>query len=451
MRPFAQCTWVVGLGLAGLAVVPARGQTVPLVPPAPAAAPPTTSTVTITPLQAAQLLIEGGKIAEAKTVLLALEKTAPDDRETQFLLGLIAVQEMDYPQAIRRFRRILAREPGVVRVRLELARAFFLAKDYDNAERQFRFARAGDVPEAVKANIDGYLSAIRRERRYTVNASVAAAPDSDVNSGPRTDTVYLYGLPFQLSDQARRHSGVGVTATAAGEWSPHFRDNLYGRLGAQINDNTYPGNHAFDDVTVSAYAGPRLLGQRWELSPLLTGYRRWFGNQFYTEGYGAALQGQVYPPGRFVLSGSLGIQKIDFLNAVQNGSAVTAAAGASYAMDPSTAASLSLSASRQSAEQAAYANTAVQLQLGYYRDLRWGFTVSIQPSVAVINYDGVYGAFGVRRRDRLVAAQTTLLNRRIDLYGFTPRLAYGYTWNSSNIPLFAYDRNRVEMGFTRDF
>ena len=50
------------------------------------------------------------------------------------------------------------------RVRLELARAFFLKGDYDNADRQFRFARAGDIDDKVKANVDRFLTAINRLR-----------------------------------------------------------------------------------------------------------------------------------------------------------------------------------------------------------------------------------------------------------------------------------------------
>jgi hypothetical protein len=91
------------------------------------------------------------------------------------------------------------------------------------------------------------------------------------------------------------------------------------------------------------------------------------------------------------------------------------------------------------------------VQLGYYRDLPMGFSVSAQPSYAVINYDADFGVFGAARRDRLCTLQTSLLNRRIDLYGFTPRAAYTFARNDSSISLFAYHRNRFEIGVTRQF
>ena len=39
-----------------------------------------------------------------------------------------------------------------------------LDADYDNAERNFKFARAGDLPPETKTTIDQYLAAILRLR-----------------------------------------------------------------------------------------------------------------------------------------------------------------------------------------------------------------------------------------------------------------------------------------------
>ena len=107
--------------------------------------------------------------------------------------------------------------------------------------------------------------------------------------------------------------------------------------------------------------------------------------------------------------------------------------------------------SRQDAAQSVYAYDAGQVRLSYDRDLPYGWSVSIQPSCAVIDYDQALAAFGVARRDHLWVAQIAFLNRRIDLYGFTPRIAYIYTLNASNIPLYTYNSNQINIGLTRTF
>ena len=143
---------------------------------------PATKTITLSATQAAQLLIASNRLDEAKKLLERELAASPDDSENLFLLATIAAAQKDYDTAISLYRRILVREPDAERVRLELARAFFLKGDYDNADRQFRFARAGDIDDAVKANIDHFLAAINRLREWTVNFSLALAPDTNQNA-----------------------------------------------------------------------------------------------------------------------------------------------------------------------------------------------------------------------------------------------------------------------------
>ncbi len=404
----------------------------------------------ITELEAAQLLMQANKLAEAKIVLLDLEKRQPADNEVQFLLGLLAVQDKDYDGAVRHFRSILSRDPKAVRVRLELGRAFFLKKDWDNAERQFRFARAGNLPAAARANVDQYLYAIRESRRWSFNFAVAVAPDTNLNAGPGVTTVDIYGLPFQLSPDARRQSGVGVSVDAGGDWSAPISEQMRLRLGAQIHRTDYPGRE-FDDMTLAAYAGPRFIRRRWEISPLVTGFRRWYGNQFYNQGVGGSLQAIVYPSRRLGLSAVVGGQAVTYALKDQSGPTASAAFSFFYTLTPDSVLSGSVSAARQYARLVAYANTTHQIQIGYSRDLPHGYTVSLQPGYAWIDYTAALAAFGVARRDRQISAQVTLLNRRIDILGFTPRLAYTYTHNSSDIALYGYTRSRAEVGLTRVF
>lgn len=400
----------------------------------------------------AQTLAEQKRTDEAVRILRALtqDRNPAYRAEARFRIAQLLAARKDYAGAVIWYRQLLAEQPNVVPVRLALGQAFYALKDYDNAERQFRFARAGDITPAVKASIDRYLYLIRLERRFSYTLSVAAAPDTNLNAGPTTSTVSIFGLPFELSDQARKHSGVGASVDAGGEWSPSISGQTRLRLGAQAHRAEYGGG-AFDDMTLSVYGGPRFIGRRWELSPLATAFRRWYGNQFYEDGAGATLQGAYYPAARIGVTASLGAQQTTFAQRDMSGPAVSTALGAFYTLNSAAVVSGEVAASRQQARLPLYSNTAVQLQLGYYRDLPLGFSIAVQPSFARIDYVGEYGFFGVVRRDRVWQAQASVLNRKIDWWGFTPRAAYTFTSTSSSIGLFAYDRQRVEMGLTRNF
>lgn len=419
---------------------------------APAAAAESPPPATLSPRQAeAARLMLAGRVAEAKALLIALRARSPADNETAFLLAMIASQEGDHPRAIHLFREILSREPGAVRVRLELARTFFLAKDYDNAERQFRFARAGRLPPEAMANIDDFLDAIRRLRSGTYRLSVALAPDTNLNAGPQSRTVDIFGLPFELSDQTRRRSGVGAAVDAFAEWSPRIGATDRLRLAGQLHRSEYSGG-AFDDMTVSAYGGVRLLRGHWEISPLATVFARWYGDRAYNHGVGASLQVIDFPSPRYGISGVVGVQQIDYsAMPEQGGPAVSASFSVLHTLSPISLVTAGLAITRQGAQVKALSSTAAEVRLAYQRDLPGGFQASIEPSYARIAYDAALPAFGVVRTDRQWTLQATLLNRRIEYRGFTPRLLYAHTHNASRIALYAYDRDRFEVGLTRDF
>ncbi|HKU55342.1 MAG TPA: surface lipoprotein assembly modifier [Rhizomicrobium sp.] len=409
------------------------------------------TTITLSDIQAAQLLILNNRLDDAKRVVEHVLATRPDDTEGQFLLANIAVAEKDYDTAISLFRRILVREPATERVRLELARAFFLKGDYDNADRQFRFARAGDIDDTVKANVDHFLSAINRLREWTVNFSFALAPDTNQNAATSASQVSIFGLPFALDKGARKQSGIGLAGDIGGEWSPLLGDTVKARIGADLTRVEYSGG-AFDDMTVSAYGGPQFLFANWDVSILATGFKRWFANQDYVSGAGGKLAADYGIASNWVVGASVGGQAVT--NAFipqQSGPLWSVQTQAAYVLSPSSLFQLQLGFNRQDAQIAPYSYSSVWFGGGYSQDLPWGFSAGFQPSYFITRYDAMLAAFGKTRSDDAVMLAFTLLNRRFDYHGFTPRFSYVFTEQHSNIALYSFTRNQFQIGLTSLF
>ena len=266
-------------------------------------------TVAISDVQAAQLMISNSRLDEAKHILDHDLESQPEDSELLFLRATIAEAEKDYDTAISLFRRILVREPDAERVRLELARTFFLKGDYDNADRQFRFARAGDIEDSVKANIDHFLDAINRLREWTVNFSLALAPDTNQNAATSVSQVNIFGLPFALDKNARKQSGIGVAGDIGGEWSPLLSDNLKVRVGGDLTRTDYSGGQ-FDDMTLWGYAGPQFLFHDWDFSVLGSGFQRWYANQDYLSGFGGKIAADYGITSDLLVSAAVGGQAV---------------------------------------------------------------------------------------------------------------------------------------------
>jgi tetratricopeptide (TPR) repeat protein len=350
-------------------------------------------------VEAVQLLIANNRLDDAKRLLDRVLAADPDDSEGLFLEATIAVAQKDYNAAISLYRRILVREPNAERVRLDLARAFFLKGDYDNADRQFRFARAGNIDDTVKANVDHFLSEINRLREWTFNFAFALAPDTNQNAATSASQVNIFGLPFALDKAARRQSGVGVAGYIGGEWSPLLADNVKARIGANLYRVDYSGG-AFDDMIVSTYGGPQFLFANWDFSVLATGFERWFANKDYLRGVGGKLVVDYGIASDWLVSASAGGQSItnNFVHA-QGGPLWSAQTQVTYVLSPSSLFQLQLGFNRQEAQISPYSYGAVLFGGGYQQDLPFGFSAAFQPSYSMVRYDAALAAFGKTRSD----------------------------------------------------
>src|SRR6185503_8170009 len=105
----------------------------------------------------------------------------------------------------------------------------------------------------------------------------------------------------------------------------------------------------------------------------------------------------------------------------QGGPLWTAQTQVTYILSPSSLFQLQLGVNRQEAQTAAYSYSGVWFGGGYSQDLPFGFSAGIQPSVVFTRYDGMLPAFGQSRSDDAFIIAFTLLHRRFDYHGFTPR------------------------------
>ena len=101
-------------------------------------------------------------------------------------------------------------------------------------------------------------------------------------------------MPFDLSEEARQRSGVGLVLDAGGEWSPRLGAGKRLRLGLNVQRREYTGSD-FDDMTLATYAGPRIVSGRWDLSLLGSAYLRWTGPGRITKRSAAASRRPIIP------------------------------------------------------------------------------------------------------------------------------------------------------------
>ena len=238
----------------------------------------------------AQTLIRHGQFDEALVILLPLVRGETVDADAVFLYGLAAIGASQKPgiaenkrdalldEAIGVFHTMLVQRPELVRVRLELGRAFFLKGEDGLAREHFEQVLAGKPPAAVVLNVNRFLGQIRARKRWTFRVGMALAPDSNIGGGSDERIIYIGGLPFRRDQQELTSSGIGLSAWAGGEYEYPLEERWRLRAGADISRREYKKNE-FDRMSVSAHLGPRwLIGRYTEASLLSQVQRHWLAN-----------------------------------------------------------------------------------------------------------------------------------------------------------------------------
>jgi outer membrane protein len=421
--------------------------------PAPKPAAATSRTLLLKPIDAAKLAITIGDYKDAEVILSGVLRKDPSSTDALFLMGEIKRRQNKYADAIFYYRKILVDHPEIVRVRLDLARALFETKDDDSAEYNFHLAlAAGELPNTVIDNVERYLAIMRSRKHFVYDLNFGLAPDTNINTAAAADHVTIFGLPFALSQQARQQSGVGVTGTVDGEYRYDLTPDVRWRTGALVYRLEYPGNTIFDDMQTRVYAGPQWLFEKGDISVLGVGAERWYGNLPYSVSAGGRLEGQYWLTKQFLWSSYLeGLSATYHNQPGLDGYYLDHGNFLSYYLDPTSFVRGTLGVGYQKAASDAFTNWYDRVGLAYQREFVWGITANVAPEVRWWYYQGVDALAGVPRRDRQYYVNLSVYKRDFTIFGFSPVFSYSYTTNQSNDPLFKYNRNQFQIGFTRQF
>ncbi|MCV6586714.1 MAG: tetratricopeptide repeat protein [Marinibacterium sp.] len=223
---------------------------------------------------------------------------AAEQIEARFLVALDALDRGDPQFAIRELTAILALDPGLIRVRLELARAYFEAEEWARARQEFFVVLSADIPDEVRSNVLIYIRAIDARRGVEWNARIALARLGDARNYD-TDEIRLgFGgveLPFELERDSDTRLGlrgaVDVTLRAPLAALSGERAQALGFATLAADFEEGPGSD-YDDHRLSAAAGLRYVRNRTTLDTALTAGTRFVRGDQYQDRVGLRVTGE---------------------------------------------------------------------------------------------------------------------------------------------------------------
>ena len=415
----------------------------------------------------AQALVKAGKFKEALTVLRPLARGRTVEANVLFLIGLAATGASQQPdladderealldEAIASLHTMLIDRPGLVRVRLELARAFFLKGEDSLARRHFERVLAGKPVAPVVANVQRFLAEIRARRRWTMYLGAAMSPDSNIGGASDEQIIYINDLPFRRDAEELTTSGIGVSVWTGGEYQYPLGERLRLRLGGDVSRQDYGGSK-FDQTSVSVHAGPRwLVDKDTEVSLVGNARRRWTGTSPSNDDLGARVEAGHRLTPRIRVNGRASWyhrdnRTRDFLD----GPILDFTLGGSWVILPILRADGAAGYARERPESERWRNASRWLRLGASVALPLGFTLEGSGELRWTDYEGNWFPFvpdGAPRQDRTRILRATVHNRAFTLYGFSPQLVVTNEARDTNAQLYDYKRTRAELRAVRQF
>ena len=405
-------------------------------------------------LQAAGKALSANALKDAETILSVIRPESVDVQELDFLWGTLALKKGDMDEAIKRYRAILARDPSLLRVRLDLALAFFRNEEDSSAEYHFRQVLSDEkkLTKATVNNIMILLDQIRRRKKWSVSVNGYLNLDDNVNSATKAKTISLFGLPATLSEDARQKSGIGLTLNVSGGYEWRIQPDRRFRVGGGLYTKTFKNNN-YNDHTATGFAGPRFLFKTHEIRPELTGRVRRLDDKVYSRAGGLKLSGIWLPLQNLRLEGSGSAERIFYVNpATGDGSYKSVSLGASRALTTSTQLHGSIGYTRERVDERSRSWKEGSVSFNLTQEFPKGFVVTLSPTYQQRLYDIPILAYSrERREDKRYIGRLKLSNRSIELFGFMPTFSVVHERRKTNYPLNEYQRTYGELGLVRIF
>jgi len=369
----------------------------------------------------------------------------------EFLDGMTSYEARDYSHAELMFRRILDRDPKLLRVRLELARTLYMEKKDEEADYNFRLASAERPSAQVIRNIVRFREAIRARRAWRFNFEVGFAPDSNINAATDKETVDIYGLPFRLDPDSRAHSGSG--RFVGGDASVRLdRDGNHPIYVAAYGRSQRYRDRSFDDAYAGVEGGPEFPLRGGRLRTTAAGLMRWYGRRRLVTSVGVHFDYENLIEGKSILGGSLLLRHNDYGRRRDvDGWDAEARVSLNRPLGPSTLALAYMGIERNWATDPGQAFWRSKLGIGMLKEVGWGLRPQLAIDFAHQAGDAPLAPFAKARRDWLLQGTAIIYKRDWNVGGFAPSLSLTITRNWSTLSLYRERRARGEIRLARAF
>ncbi|MDO4657943.1 surface lipoprotein assembly modifier [Kingella sp. (in: b-proteobacteria)] len=391
--------------------------------------------------------------------LLAQYQTHPqaDPNLVLFAQAQIARHQKHYPQAIRLLRQILANNPNLTPVRVELAVLLFREQQNTAAQQQFQAAQADpELPADIHALNEQYLNALGQRKGWHSYISAQYLNESNVNnvsSNPRIENT-----PFIKNPAMQPQKAHGIGYAAGSERDINLKNAHYAHISGYLYGKTYWDNHAYDDITARVQAGYAHKSSQGSLKITPFYEQQWYATHRYKHAHGIRAEKNQRLTDTLQLTLAAEISKQQYRHDTElNGNSKTLSTTLYWQINPRNYIYSGIDALWESTRQKTYSYHLNSYRIGWEHEWNKGLSSRISLSTSSRRYQANYQLgrairFDRKRQDEIYTANLTIWKRDWHIKGITPKLSYQWRKQHSNFDsLFSYHKSSLNLLLEKTF
>ncbi|MBE2897180.1 DUF560 domain-containing protein [Pasteurellaceae bacterium HPA106] len=373
-----------------------------------------------------------------------------------FAQGAMAKSRGDFDAAVAKFEAILARNPQLNPVRIELATALFESQQNNAARAAFERAQEFNPPAEIHALINHYLRALDNRERWQINANANYLRTHNVNNTSSERRIESTGFIKNDDMLPQSAHGLAYAFNLAKDWNLRghyylaFENNLFGKY--------YWDNKDYNDVLNRTLVGLAHKSAVQSVRLLPFAEWRWVAGSRYQRGLGVRAEWNRWLSDRWQLSLAGEYAKAHYPdNPELNGFNQLGSATLLWLAGAKTYLYTGVDFNREKTATRRLANDTKTLRVGIGQEWPWNIATRVGISVAKRDYKapaklGGILPLGKVRSDTLYNANLTVWKRDWQWQGFTPKVQLSWKKQRSNLPtLYSYTEKNINLVITRDF
>lgn len=378
--------------------------------------------------------------------------------EQAFNLGMGKLQALEFDDAIKIFRAILALNPELPRVRLELARSYFFNQDWGSARAEFFLVLSDDVPPAVKQTITQFLRAIEVNSgwRYTFQTSLVGNDAAFRQLSSDRVTIFFNGTPLDSQiDQESLRVGLNVVGSVENRrqlWdSEALGGTVFAVAQAYANIREFNGSED-DDWLLGSQPAFRLEKQdsSWSLGPDLS--IRYVDGELFESRAGLRLGYQMRTIDAKFINASATISSVNnHLTDLRDAMQYSGNLSVTQTFGGRTSLTGALSVTRLDARAGFESFDSYSASLAATRDFGNGYVPTLTLSAGYTLFDDIPPTAVERRKDWLVGLNLSVIKNDLFFFGLNPFVTLGVSRRFSNNAFFDFTEYDFVAGLRKAF